>query len=62
MPRQYRIENDIIIKTRPKFGSKRYNRLSMIARPFSKCEIFGTILLNPHSIVIHQGKVCQAKQ
>lgn len=60
---EYRLENDLIKKTRPKFGSKRYRRLSLAIDGHGKpwCEICGTMLFNPQSVLIHQGKHCQLK-
>jgi len=63
-PKKYRLEDDLLKKTRPKFNSKRYWRLrrALWASGISEiatCEICGTSLLNPQSILIHQGGHCQ---
>lgn len=49
-------------RTRPHFKSKRWHRLNLIARPFWWCDICGISLLNPHSILVHQGKHCEEKR
>lgn len=64
--KQYRIEDDLIKKTRPKWKSKRYRRLQDVAYSMGltaarKCEQCGKMLLNPQSIIIHQGGNCQSK-
>ncbi len=66
MGKDYQMENDLIKKSRPKIGSKRYQRLQSICFekglwPCVYCEICKTMLINPHSILIHQGKHCQSK-
>ncbi len=48
-------------RTRPKFGSKRWFDLRKISDAFYKCERCGAILLNPLSIILHKGKVCEDK-
>lgn len=54
------LEKDLLTKTRPKWGSKRWNRLyASCSTAFMICEVCGTVLLNPQSILIHQGNVCQ---
>lgn len=63
MGKEYRLEDDLLKKTRPKHGSKRWQRLdhaSGCARNVW-CEICGKHLFNPLSILIHQGSVCQGK-
>lgn len=68
MSKVYRLEDDLLRKSRPKWHSKRYARLSAalhaagIRSVMVKCEICGTSLLNPQSILIHQGGHCQKKQ
>jgi len=62
-----RLEEALIKKTRPKFGSARYNQLEKICWekglwPFVYCEICQTMLSNPQSILIHQGQHCQTHQ
>ena len=58
-----RLEDDLIKKTRPKFGSKRWRRLyAIVDQRGVKCEICGAMLFNPQSILIHQGNVCQKQQ
>lgn len=63
----YRLEDDLLKKSRPKFGSKRYDRLRSALWAsgnhvsMAHCEICGTALLNPHSILLHQGGYCQKK-
>lgn len=64
MAKEYRLEDDLLKKSRPKFGSKRYERLSAAMWAaglygFNQCERCGRILLNPQSILIHQGGHCQ---
>ncbi len=64
--KDYRLEDDLLIKSRPKQGSKRYNRLMSALRASGKpsmvyCEFCNTALLNPQSILIHQGGFCQNK-
>jgi hypothetical protein len=62
MGKQYRLEDDLLKKSRPKFGSQRFNRMSRIApHAFYRCEICGSMLSNPQSIIIHQGNFCQNK-
>lgn len=73
-PRQYRLEDDLLKKTRPKWNSARYRRLEgalhaqqmasyAAGNPprFNECERCGTMLLNPQSILIHQGGFCQKR-
>ena len=68
------IEDALIKKSRPKWNSKRYKLLNDVLHKkkmddyakgikptFDKCEICGTMLLNPQSILIHQGGFCQSK-
>lgn len=66
-----RLEEALLKKSRPKFGSKRYNLLRDAlwagnrgpgGVAFAKCEFCKRILLNPQSILIHQGGHCQAKR
>lgn len=72
MSKGYRLEDDLLKKTRPKWNSKRYRRLEVALHVhemeryrrgervgFNKCERCGTMLLNPQSILIHQGGFCQ---
>jgi hypothetical protein len=66
MAKQYRLEDDLIKKTIPKFKSSRYKRLQNICLekglwPSVDCEICGTYLINPQSILIHQGGSCRKK-
>lgn len=62
MSKEYRLENDLMIKSRPKFGSKRWWRLHNAGGiGFAKCDNCGAFLFNPQSILIHQGKGCQKK-
>ena len=74
MAKEYRLEDDLLKKTRPKWNSKRYKRLTAalhafqmdqyakgIPPKFNQCERCGTMLLNPHSILIHQGGYCQKR-
>lgn len=58
-----RLEDDLLKKSRPKFGSKRYKRLLLAIDGHGKpwCERCGKILLNPQSKLIHQGSHCQSK-
>lgn len=60
---EYRLEDDLLKKSRPRFGSKRYRRLyiAMGSGGGKPCEICGKFLLNPQSILIHQGGHCQSK-
>lgn len=60
---EYRLEDDLLKKSRPRFGSKRYKRLSLAIEGHGKpwCERCGKILLNPQSKLIHQGGHCQSK-
>lgn len=73
-PRKYRLEDDLLRKTRPKWNSGRYRRLEAalhahqmaqyakgIKPSFNECESCGTMLLNPQSILIHQGGFCQKR-
>jgi len=70
----YRLEDDLFKKTRPKWNSARYRRLELALHAyqmeryargeklgFNKCERCGTMLLNPQSILIHQGGFCQKR-
>lgn len=62
-----RLEEALIKETRPKNGSKRYKLLQVICYekglwPTVDCEICGTYLINPQSILIHQGGFCQNKK
>lgn len=61
-----RLEDALIKKARPKYGSKRYILLQQICYekglwPSVDCEICGTYLVNPQSILIHQGCFCQKR-
>lgn len=64
---KYRLEVDLMRKSRPKWKSKRYARLrdALWAQghqtKFPECEICGAMLSNPQSILIHQGGYCQNK-
>jgi len=54
------LERALLIKSTPKFGSKRYEILQKVCWekglwPTVNCEICGTYLLNPRSILLHQG-------
>lgn len=64
MSKIYRLEDDLLRKSRPKQGSGRYNRLRAACKdwPTVKCEICGTYLINPQSILLHQGGFCQNKK
>lgn len=67
MVKNYRLEDDLLIKSRPSFKSKRYQRLNnamWAAGLFGgrKCEVCGAMLFNPQSILIHQGGFCQSKK
>ncbi len=63
MSKGIKIENELVKKSRPRFGSKRYNLMALIAKSsFATCEICGAFLLNPQSIIIHQGQFCQNKK
>ncbi len=64
MGHSIRLENDLIKKSRPKYGSSRYKRLADICFekglwPCVFCERCQTMLINPQSILIHQGRLCQ---
>lgn len=74
MSKEYRLEDDLLKKSRPKWGSKRYKRLEIalhahkmdqyakgIMPTFNRCERCGTMLLNPQSILLHQGGFCQKR-
>lgn len=74
MSAEYRLEIDLMRKNRPKWKSKRFKRLQEalyakqmdnyrkgIMPTFNQCEICGTHLINPQSILIHQGGFCQNK-
>lgn len=62
MSKVYRLENDLLKKSRPKQGSKRWFRLYTAGgNGVMKCEICGATLMNPQSILIHKGKMCQSK-
>ncbi len=58
----YRLEDDLMRKSRPKWNSKRWRRLNdaLGSRMFSRCERCGRMLFNPQSILLHQGGFCQA--
>lgn len=60
---KYRLEDDLLKKSRPKIGSKRYNRLmeALGTKRIVWCETCGLYLFNPQSILIHQGNICQNK-
>ena len=66
--KDYRLEDDLLKKSRPKFGSKRYWRLKNALwasgknTAMTRCEVCKKVLLNPHSILIHQGGFCQSKK
>ena len=57
------LENALIKKSRPRFGSKRYILLDSGSGCATnvRCEVCGKLLFNPQSILIHQGNGCQAK-
>lgn len=62
---KYKIEDDLIKKSRPMYGSRRYKTLQDICIekrlwPCLYCERCGAMLINPQSILIHQGKICQS--
>lgn len=59
--KDYKLEDDLMIKSRPKFGSKRYKRLEAAGGGGRAiwCERCKRLLFNPQSILIHQGNVCQ---
>lgn len=63
----YRLEDDLLKKSRPKWNSKRYKRLDAalhtagIQTVMVRCERCGASLLNPQSILIHQGGFCQKR-
>lgn len=63
----HRLEDDLMRKSRPKWHSKRYARLQAALRASGiqgvmvRCEICGASLLNPQSILIHQGGQCQKR-
>lgn len=61
MAKEYRLEDDLLKKSRPKWNSKRWRRLNaaLDGHITSYCERCGTLLLNPHSILLHQGGQCQ---
>lgn len=60
MKKVYRLEDDLMKVSRPKWGSARWWRLYKASfQPFAKCEKCGRLLLNPQSILIHQGGHCQ---
>ncbi len=66
MAKEYRLEDDLLKKSRPGWRSKRYARLKIAMHSAgiassAKCEICGVVLLNPQSILIHQGGFCQSK-
>lgn len=65
MAKEYRLENDLK-KTIPLQGSKRYERLLKVCwekgwYPSVRCEFCNSWLLNPQSILIHQGTGCRKK-
>ena len=56
------LEDMLLVKSRPKWNSKRYNALmNAVDKRFCHCEFCGKALLNPQSILIHQGGFCQNK-
>lgn len=60
--RGYRLEDDLLKKSRPKWNSKRWKRLQEALggnRVGIWCEKCGRHLFNPQSILIHQGGHCQ---
>lgn len=66
MAKEYRLEDDLMKKSRPRFGSARYNRLmsALHSQPYKGprwpiCENCKKMLFNPQSILIHQGRGCQ---
>ena len=74
MSKAYRLEDDLLKKNRPKRGSKRYRRLEIALHAhqmsqyaagkrlgFNRCERCGAFLINPQSILIHQGGFCQKR-
>ena len=67
MGRKYRLEDDLLKKSRPKWGSKRYERLmsalwaSGLPLAMNRCERCGASHINPHSILVHQGGHCQKR-
>lgn len=74
MATQCRLEDDLMRKSRPKRGSKRFRRLEAALHAqqmdryargeklgFNQCERCGTILINPQSILLHQGGFCQKR-
>lgn len=62
--KEYRLEDDLLKKSRPKWKSERYKRLqdalwNSNRSNFARCEFCKKVLLNPQSILIHQGGFCQ---
>lgn len=58
--RVYRLEDDLMKKTIPRQGSKRYERLRAAGGyGVNICEKCGRLLFNPQSILIHQGTKCK---
>lgn len=67
MAKIWRLEDDLIKKSRPGWKSGRYKRLQSVCHekglwPTLRCEICGKSLINPLSILIHQGEFCQSKK
>lgn len=67
MSKVYRLEDDLLKKSRPRVGSRRYMVLQKVCFekglwPTVDCEFCGTYLINPLSILIHQGGYCQNKK
>lgn len=69
-----RLEDALIKKSRPKRNSKRFRILEValyakkmddysrgIMPTFNRCERCKKMLINPQSILIHQGNGCQKK-
>lgn len=69
-----RLEDALLKKSRPKRGSKRFKLLEEalyakkmddygrgIMPTFNVCERCKTMLINPQSILIHQGGFCQSR-
>lgn len=74
MSKKYRLEDDLFKKTIPRYGSGRYDRLMRALRQFEsdqyakgkhlgfpECERCGKMLLNPQSILLHQGGFCRKR-
>ena len=50
------------VKSRPKFGSKRWWLLYQAGGSgVHTCDVCGAVLHSPQSILIHKGKVCENK-